>query len=436
MIKEETLQDLWESGIFGQYELKATCGSKVSILSTGAKNLNAGPDFFNARIKIGSTVWAGNVEIHHRSSDWEKHGHHLNGAYNNVILHVVTQEDAVTITSHGRKVDTLLLDTQLLNTLLQDKPLNGEQEESESWLHCHDHIHTISNVRLRRWLTELQGERLEGKCKYIAGLRYSYNRNWEETLILVLAAAMGLPLNSLPFELTLKGIPFDVLFQNKDNLLDIEAMLFGQAGFLIEKNLGGHYDQNLYNSYILKIDEFRSGPIDRHMWKFLRLRPASFPTLRISQFASFLHTRLPLLESILSVGSTEELVQFLKMESSSYWDTHYLFGKCSPESKKTLGHRSMLGLIINGLVPFLFTFGRSMHHETAIKMANWLLQEKESESNHVIKKWATFSIEPNGLFESQALIQLHNEYCLQKRCFDCHLSAGFIQKVKDETQRY
>jgi hypothetical protein len=414
MIKEETLQLIWERGLFRQNELKTTCGKDVSILSAGTKNLNAGPDFFNAKIKIGKTIWAGNVEAHLRSSDWERHSHQLDGAYNNVILHVVIQEDSDSFTSLGRRVDTLLLDNQ---------PFCREQEEKKSWLHCHHHIHTISNVRLRCWLTQLQGERLEGKCKYISGLRFSYKRNWEETLILALAAAMGQPLNSLPFELTLKGIPLDLLLENRDKLQNIEAILFGQAGFLNEKDLGGPYERDLYKNYSENFNKFRNGPIDKHMWKFLRLRPASFPTLRISQFASLIHTRIPLLESILDTASLPELEQLLRVESSSYWNTHYLFGKCSNELVKVLGHKTILGLIINGLVPFLFSYGHSMHHDKAILLGNRLLFEMEAESNQIINKWAVHGIKPIGAFESQALIHLHNAYCLRKRCCDCPLGA-------------
>ena len=414
MIKEETLQLIWERGLFRQNELKTTCGKEVSILSAGTQNFNAGPDFFNAKIKIGKTIWAGNVEAHLRSTDWEKHGHHLDGAYNNVILHVVTHEDTDSFTSLGRKVDTLLLDT---------KHFYREQEENKSWLHCHDQIHTISNVRIRSWLTRLQAERLEGKCNYISGLRFSCNRNWEETLILVLAAAMGQPLNSLPFEMTLKGIPLDMLLENRDKLQNIEAILFGQAGFLNEKDLEGPYERDLYKSYSLNLNKVRNGPIDRHMWKFLRLRPASFPTLRISQFASLIHTRLPLLESILDTASLPELEQLLRVESSSYWNTHYLFGKNSKELKKVLGPKAILGLIINGLVPFLFTYGYAMHHDAAILLGNRLLFEMEAESNQIINKWAVHGIKPIGAFESQALIHLHNAYCVRKRCYDCMLGA-------------
>ena len=423
MIKEEQLQFIWEKGLLKHYDLKTTGGIELNILSTGILNFNAGPDFFNASIKIGSTVWAGNVELHLKSSDWEKHGHHKDGAYNNVILHVVLQEDAVTVTSLGRRVDTLLL-----GNIRELIPLCREAQSKESYLPCHAHICNISNLQLRQWLTKLQSERLEQKCMYISDLRKRSDLNWEETLLMVMASAIGKPLNSLPFEMTLKAIPIDLLVNNRDNLQFVEAMLFGQAGFLNAKELKGTYHRNLYRIHASNLDHLKSRPVNLHMWKFLRLRPASFPTLRISQYASLIQSRFPLLDSLLNVASYTELEQLLRVESSSYWDTHYLFGKCSPESKKVLGQNSIRTLILNGLVPFLFTFGQSMNHLPAIIMGNQLLDKTALESNHIIKKWAIFGIKPRGAFEGQALIQLHNNYCKRNRCPDCLLGAEFNKK--------
>lgn len=426
MINEDILQFIWRTGYFRQSSLKTTCGKDLRILSPGMQNINAGPDFFNSKIKIGNTLWAGNVEIHRFSSDWEKHEHHLDGAYNNVILHVVTSEDSATFTSRGRKVETLLL--AIPDSVL---PLYKAFQTNESWLPCHRHIPSVSNVQIKSWLTLLQAERLNRKCKHISVLRTNNKQDWEKTLITVLAAAMGMPLNTLPFELTIKGIPGDILFQNRDSLRALEAILFGQAGFLNKAQLNGPYDQDLYRRYSLERNKILTQPIEKHMWKFLRLRPASFPTLRISQFASLLHSRLPLLESILNIRSTSEAEQLLRMESSTYWDTHYLFGRSSPESKKAMGQHSIQTIIINGLVPFLFSFGHTMNHLPAISLGNQLLQNTEPESNQIIKNWAIFGIVPGGAFESQALIHLHKEYCRKKRCLDCLLGAEFIQKASN-----
>lgn len=427
MIKEEILQFIWKKGRFQQHALKTSCGKKLSILSPGIQNFNAGPDFFNAKIKIENLIWAGNVEIHSRSSDWEKHGHHLDSAYNNVILHVIAEEDADTFSSLGRQIPSLQLNN--LDPLI---PFYTALQANESWLPCHKHIHKVSEYLLKHWLTLLHCERMDRKCSYISNLLFRCKGNWEETLCQVLATAFGMPLNSLPFQMTLSRIPFELLSQNRASLQNMEAILFGQAGFLNKDLMTGPYDQALYKNYLIQLNKFPNRPVDRHMWKFLRLRPASFPTLRISQFASFLHLRLPLLESVLDITSLAEAEQFFRVESSTYWDTHYLFGKCSPESKKVMGRQSILTLIINGLVPFLFSYGHTTNHLPAISLGDQLLQKTESESNQIIKNWAIFGIVPSGAFESQALIQLHNEYCKNKRCLDCQLGAGYIQNVKNE----
>jgi len=428
-MKEEILHFIWKTGLFKQYALKTTCGRDINILSPGTQNFHAGPDFFNARIRIGQTLWAGNVEIHMRSSDWERHGHHLDAAYNNVILHVVTIEDATTLNSLRRSIHTLQLNFP--DPLLSF--YNALQTE-ESWLPCHSHIHHVSRVRLKHWLTLLQGERLEQKSQHISNLLFRCRLNWEETLCLTLASAFGLPINTLPFELTLSGIPYPLMVQNRDSLDDLEAILFGQAGFLEGGLKGEPYASNLHSRFLKFQKEVRGRPVNQHLWKFLRLRPASFPTLRISQFASLLHTRIPLLETILNATSKTEIEQLLRVESSPYWDTHYLFGKCSPESSKIMGHQAILSLIINGLIPFLFAFGRTFSHEPAIDLGNILLHKTEAESNQIIKKWAEFGIVPRGAFESQALIQLHNAYCKQKRCLNCQIGAGFIQQEAHEKQ--
>ncbi len=426
-MKEEIIQFIWQTGLFEHYGLKTTCGKELSILSPGIQNFNAGPDFFNAKIKIGHTIWAGNVEIHLRSSDWKKHGHHFDAAYDNVILHVVMDENTPTINTLGRMVPTLLLrDPGPLLSFY--KTLQAD----DSWLPCHSHIHRVSPVRLKHWLTLLQGERLEQKSRHVTNLLFRSRLNWEETLCLALASAFGLPINSLPFEMTLCRIPHKLLVQNRESLLNLEAILFGQAGFLQSDHLTGPYDRELHKCHQAFTHGLQNGPIDLHLWKFLRLRPASFPTLRISQFATLLHKRLPLLETILSIKSVTELEQLLRVESSIYWDTHYLFGKCSMASRKVLGKQFVLTLIINALVPFLFSYGRTINDEAAINLGNMLLQETEAESNLIIKKWATFGIVPSGAFESQALIQLHNAYCKQKRCLDCQLGIGFIEKAIHE----
>jgi hypothetical protein len=300
-------------------------------------------------------------------------------------------------------------------------------QRANSWLPCQNHIKKVSLMEMTQWLTRLQGERLEHKTMKI-DLLFRKRPHWEASLYLALASSFGLPVNCLPFEMTASAIPYSLLFRFRDSVEDLEGILFGQAGFLKPGTTSGAYASQLYSRYKKHRGKLTADPVPCHLWKFLRLRPASFPTLRISQFASLVHRRFPLLEPILGAASVTEIEQLLKVHASEYWNTHFLFGKCSPESPKFLGHQAIQTLIINAVVPFLFAFGRRKNHLGAINMGTSILQELKAESNHIIKKWAQLGIESKGAFESQALIQLYNVYCKQKRCLDCQIGTAIIEQ--------
>jgi hypothetical protein len=429
MQREDLLQFIWKAGLLRDRPLETTCGKKLLIIRQGEQNFNAGPDFFNARIRIGPTIWAGNVEVHCRASDWEKHGHHLDPAYNNVILHVVLENDRPAYNSLDRRVCTLVVHCppRLLSLF---RSLKG----NESWLACQYYIRKVPEVQLRLWLTKLQAERLEEKTRRITGPLDRQGQDWEEALYLSLASGFGLPVNTLPFEMTASGVPYQLVTRFRNSLADLEALLFGQAGLLQPGTTCGPYASDLYRRYRHHRSSLPGEPVNLHLWKLLRLRPASFPAIRLSQFASLIHRRFPLMEPILEADSLAEIEQLLKTGASEYWNTHYLFGKCSPDFEKYLGHQSILTLIINSIVPFLFAYGQRKNHMGAIIRGTSIMQELEAESNQIIKKWATFGIKPSGAFESQALIQLYNAYCKQKRCLDCQIGTEMIRAMAYEKQ--
>ncbi|TFG89226.1 MAG: DUF2851 family protein, partial [Candidatus Atribacteria bacterium] len=260
------------------------------------------------------------------------------------------------------------------------------------------------------------------------------NRNgpdWDISLYKILASVYGLPINRVPFEMTAAGIPYELLIRCRDSVPDLEGILFGQAGFLNGGILHGPYASDLYRRYCHYSKKLSGPTVNRHLWKFLRLRPASFPTLRISQFAGLVNLRFPLLQTILETSTLAEVEQLLKVSASEYWNTHYTMGKDSSEIPKYLGHESIRTQIINAIVPFLFTLGNRKHHIHAINLGTSLLSELEAESNSIIKKWINFGLVPKGAFESQALIQLHNAYCKQKRCLECQLGAEMIKKYNE-----
>ncbi len=429
MSREALLQFIWKNRIMDHRPLVTTCGKELTILSTGDQNFDAGPDFFNAKIRIGTITWSGNVEVHNRASDWERHGHHLDPAYNNVILHVVTEEDRTILNSHGSRIHTLVLEYPL--PLLN---IYRTLQQEEAWLPCHSYIYQTPKTVIRHWLTTLQGERLQQKTLKTERLIDRHGLNWDASFYRILASGFGLPINSLPFEMTTAGIPYELLLRCRDNLDDLEAILFGRAGFLQRQSQGGPYASGLYSRYRRYAMYLPGEDVSRHLWKFLRLRPASFPTLRIAQFASLVHLRFPLLDSILESTSVTRVEQLLRVRASAYWDTHYIFDKCSPENPKYPGHQFIRTLVINAVVPFLFAMGKRKNHIRAIDLGTSLIQEMEAESNQIITKWRTFGIVPEDAFESQALIQLHNVYCKQKRCLDCLIGRDFIEQTTHEEQ--
>ena len=429
MAKEDFLQFIWKHEIFCRRKIRTTCGKILEILRPGEQNFHSGPDFFNARIRVDQLVWAGNVEIHLNASDWFKHGHHEDPAYDNVILHVVRNFDCEIWNSYGRRI---------LSTILEFPGHLGSRYESlranDSWLPCNQHIRKISSLLMQHWFTRLHSERLSQKSDRISRILTQQRLGREEALYRAMGSGYGLPINSLPFEMMTSGIPLQLLIELRDNLFDMEAILFGQSGFLHFGSVRGPYANNLLGRYREKVRFIPGKPVPQYLWKFLRLRPASFPTLRISQFASLIHHRFPMTDALLSFSSITELEQLLRVQASQYWDTHYVFGKCSPPLVKHLGRQSILTLIINVIVPFLNALGKTEQRKSAGDRAVEILSELEAESNHIIEKWSKFGIKPQNAFESQALIQLHNAYCKQKRCLDCQIGAVIIESAIHEEQ--
>ncbi|MEN8155396.1 MAG: DUF2851 family protein [Bacteroidota bacterium] len=424
MSREALLQYIWKNRIMDRHPLVTTCGKQLTILSAGDQNVDAGPDFFNAKITIGTITWSGNVEVHNRASDWDRHGHHLDPAYDNVILHVVAKEERSVFNSHGRKIQTLVFEYPLpLFNVYRTLQLE------ESWLPCHSYIHQTPKTVIRHWLTILQGERLRQKTLITEHLIDRHGLSWDASLYRILASGFGLPINSLPFEMTTAATPYELLLRYRDNPDDLEAILFGRAGFLQRQSGSGPYRSGLCRRYREYAANLPGEDVSRHLWKFLRLRPASFPTLRIAQFASLVHLRFPLLDPILESTSVTPVEQLFRVRASEYWNTHYMFDKCSPESPKYPGHQFIRTLMINAVVPFLFAMGRRKNHIRAIDLGTSLIQEMEAESNQIIKRWSEFGITPEGAFESQALIHLHNVYCKQKRCLDCLIGRDFIKRI-------
>jgi len=427
MVNEEFLQFIWGRRLFDHHNLKSTCGRSLEILGTGEPNMHAGPDYFNARIRIDGIVWAGNVEIHVCSSDWSRHRHQSDPAFANVILHVVRVCDRDAFNCYGRRIQTLVIryppGLEMRYRMLR---------MSDMWLPCSQFIRHLPASYLRQWLRHLQSERAAGKSARIRNAHIKNERDWQKTLYQALASGYGLPINRVPFEMAIATIPLHLLLEYKHSRTSLEAILYGQSGFPGICGKEGPYVTTLRNRHLALLDHFSGHPVPAHFWKFLRLRPASFPTLRISQFASLVHQHFPLLNRVVSCRSLTELEKILRTNASEYWNTHYLFGRSSPGSAKYLGTQASRTVIINSLVPFYEAYGRMQHSSAHIDFAAGIMEELRAETNDIVKKWTFFGFTPSGAKESQALIQLYNSYCRERRCLECHIGSLFVESAMYE----
>ncbi len=423
---EEFLQYIWKHNLFAQKPVRAFTGEKIEVLTTGEHNKDAGPDFFNAKIKIDDTTWVGNVEIHLKSSDWLKHKHDKDKAYDNVILHVVLVNDAEITRTNGEIITTVRLNF--------DKKLFAHYQkllQSQLWIPCENDFHKVEKFIIAHWLNNLLVERLENKSDYILQNLSLNKNNWENTFYQQLARNFGFKLNADPFELLAKSLPVVYLAKHKNNLLQIEALLFGQSGLLNDNFSDDEYFQNLKKEYKFLRHKFNLKPVDKHLWKFLRLRPSNFPTLRISQFAALIYKSTALFSKIIEVNGIKELNKLFEISASEYWDTHYVFNKGAKKKKKILGKTAFNIIVINTIVPFLFVYGKSKDNEVYKNKAIKLLEELKSEKNSIINNWEKTGIKAANAFYSQALLQLKNEYCAKKRCLKCQIGNKIIAGLGD-----
>jgi len=418
---EEFLQYVWKYSLFKNYNLIADTGEKIDILNSGYTNTNAGPDFMNAAIKIDGTKWAGNVEIHINSSDWNKHNHNYDKAYDNVILHAVMINDQVTKRTNGETIPTIELnfDKSLYN-------IYSQLISSELWIPCQNELNKIDEFTLNYWLNVLLIARLELKVRAIYNTLKATNNDWEETFYIHLARNFGLNVNSLPFEILAKSLPFKYLLRHKNSITQIEALLFGQAGFLNNSFPEDNYCKKLKSEYNFLRNKFRLNPMDHHMWKFLRLRPRNFPTIRLAQFAALIYNSNRLFSKVIEGESIEQLRKYFNVETSEYWNNHFIFGKESNKEVKSIGDSAFNIIVINTIIPFLFAFGKYKGKEELKERTIGFYTEIPAEDNSITRKWGKLGIISKCAFYSQALIQLKNQYCSHKDCLNCLIGNKII----------
>jgi uncharacterized protein DUF2851 len=423
-MSEDFLHYLWKFKLFNG-ELTTTNGEAIQIIKSGEHNKNSGPDFFNAKIKIGNTTWAGNVEIHLKASDWNHHGHAKDKAYQNIILHAVHEADAKNADMNGNEIPMVQLKNKFSPHLWNqyEKLLNSKQ-----WIPCAKMIDTADKFTINAWLERMVIERLEQKIIFIENLLKQNQNNWEETFYQSLARNFGFKLNAAPFEMLAKSLPAKYLAKHKNNLLQVEAMLFGQGG-LLEEEFKDQYPNELKREYNFLKNKFGLHAIEKHLWKFARTRPVNFPSLRIAQFAMLVHKSSHLLSLILETKKAKDILKLFDVFASEYWITHYRFDQASKSSEKNLGKSSAENILINTVIPFLFLYGKEKNDDYTRNRSLELLEQLPAEKNTIINQWELLKIEAGSAYRSQGLIQLKNEYCSQKKCLNCGIGNKILSRT-------
>jgi len=425
-MQEALLQYIWKQSLFEKNDYIADTGETIKILHPGILNTDGGPDFTNAKILIDNTVWAGNVEIHLKSSDWEKHGHNKNGAYNNVILHIANSIDSICTNLKGRRIPSIILKYDISIEHKYRKLLAEEKR-----IACSGSLPEIDKSLISFWFSALAVERLYEKTDYIKNLLTTTNNNWEETYYIHLSRSFGNKINSIPFELLAKSTPLKILAIHCNNLFQLEALLFGQAGFL-EGEARDEYQLKLQDEYKFLKSKYQLKNIDINLWKFLRLRPSNFPTIRLAEFSNLIYKSRSLLSKTLGCNKIEEVQELYDCSVGEYWQNHYLFGKESKHRNKTLGIASINGFIINSIVPFMFVYGDHKNNEELKEHSVRFLEQLPAEKNNISEEWVNYGIKPAHAADSQALLQLTNEYCKHKRCLDCQIGNLILSKKSYE----
>ncbi len=423
-MKEDFLHYIWKNKLFDAEKMLTRTGQAIEVIHPGIHNLDSGPDFFNARIKIGNKIWAGNVEIHVKASDWLRHGHIDDQAYDNVILQVVYQNDAEITQASGKKIHNIELsfDPEYYAGYCQ-------LMSSKRWIPCEDFVTSVDDLTITHWRDNLMVERLERKSNEVIEKLKIHDFNWEEVFYHRVARNFGFKINAEPFELLAKSLPLRYLGKHKDHLHQIEAMLFGQAG-LLDKQIEDEYYQQLKKEYSFLQQKFQLSPLDAHLWKFMRLRPPNFPTIRIAQFSQLVHQSSGLFSKIIETPTIDALASFFDIKASAYWDTHYVFGKESRKRIKKLGTTAFHTIVINTIVPFLFVYGKYTNKEKLKDRAFDFLTALPPEKNSIIDKWQELNVKIDSAFDSQAHLQLTKEYCKHGKCLQCKIGHHIIRNKK------
>lgn len=418
---EQLLHYAWKHKIFPLAGMKTTTNLPVEVIDPGLSNPHAGPDFFNAKIKIDGTVWAGNIEIHHRSSDWIRHNHHTDKAYDSVILHLAENIDCEVYRTDGQPIHQV--------QFTYPDTVRARYEElklADMRPRCYSLLPSLSSFMVHSWFAALQTERLEQKTNLIMSRMKQHNNHWEDVFFITLSRNFGFGLNGDAFEAWANLLSYRSIDKHRDNLLQVEAIFFGQAG-LLQEACDDPYYLNLQKEYHYLSRKFDLRHLDVSRWKFLRTRPGNFPHVRLAQLARLYSQATGLFSRIMEAETLKAVKEIFSFGTSEYWETHFIFGKESPQRQKQMGKHALDLIVINTIVPFLYAYGLYKADERLCIRASAFLEETPAENNYITRLWDGAGLPVHSAADSQALIQLQKEYCDLKKCLYCRFGYEYLR---------
>ena len=430
---EDLVRYVWKHRLFPLTPLLTTDGQEVEVIHPGMENRSDGPDFFNAKVKIAGTLWVGNVEIHGKASDWLLHGHDTNKRYDSVVLHVAGMVDREIVRTDGTPIPQLELKVpeHIINNY-------AELRKTDHYPPCYRVIPELGNIVIHSFLSSLLYERLDMRSTQIAQRYEAHDKNWDDALFSTIARNFGFGTNGDAFDEWARRMPFRAVDKHADNLQQIEALFFGQAGLLEEDSVPTYYKealasdgyfQTLRREYAFLAHKFDLRPMDYTTWRLLGMRPANFPHVRLAQLAMLYHERRISVSKLLAATDKSSLTELLRVGTSPYWDTHYTFASTpSAPTKKRVTDNAVTLLLINSVAPFYYSYGRRKDSEQHCEQAVALLEQLKAENNYMIRGWIDCGLIVKHAADSQALIQLKKQYCDRRDCLRCRIGYEYLKK--------
>lgn len=419
------MQYVWKHRLWRSEDMVTNTGKKVRVVDPGLLNTDAGPDFFNAKIEIDGHMWVGNVEMHYRATDWKRHRHDSDKAYDSVILHVVAKDDAPVRRTNGELIPQLVLEVSPQFNADYASLVGATIE-----VPCATKIKQVPHLTIVEWVEGLTFERLHGKVERIHQLLDSFNGSWEDVCYVTLARNFGFGINNDAFERLARRTPLRLLGKHSDSVLQIEALLFGQAGMLDAQKPGmdSYYNQ-LCTEYAFLSNKFQLTPMEKESWKLFRIRPQNFPYRRIAMLAQFIEGGFRMMNRILEAEGEKEMRALFEVELSGYWTKHYTFGKPNERATATLSRSSIDIILINTVAPLLYAYGELTGNYEMTDKAIKLLEDLRAESNSIVSHFVAYGIDCPDALTSQALVQLKREYCDARKCIYCKIGHHLLSKA-------